>query len=523
MRSDVIRNFPRAVLSTIFCLAPVLAVCMSAGHSIAQERPTGKKQDLIVAAHYAPWYAGEQIGWTGNKGGRLFRTAYTPLLGYYNNSDPNVVSQQIEWARRYGLNTFMIEWSGVADTTYPRTLDPVVQEITQMGCFKSINFYFVYSIISALRKHGDGIFDPVDFDDKGNVRKFVSDMKYAARNYFELPNHLKFKGRPVIYIWAVGLSQGNFAGAVKSARKAVKKQCGKDPYLIADEVWWSSAPDLDRTTLFDAVMPYAMINSVGQPPADYALKDSIDEIISQYQFWHYVCDDLGIDFIPGVIPGFNPAGAHWCFDDDLVPITPTVTRSKKSFQELVSRARPFVDADINMFYITSWSEWNEGTNIEPSKEFKFAYLKALKKGLAKPSKFEPAKGVIEFRFKRVFDPEGPDDRLLAVAFDWIEFLDASQNVLLKIDMGAVEARSYMGIGWSSNEQQWGEDVENFVWAGTKLKTAYLHIDPPAGTSRLRIRMLQIDSQVTKVNWNSTLLAELPAAPPWGWATYVVDF
>jgi hypothetical protein len=498
----------------------ISAFCLSAS---SPDKIDG--QERIVAAHYAPWYMGSGPGgnWYYEFKGKIIRTAYTPRLGYYDNRDPKTLAAQIPWAKKYGLNTFMIEWCGIADQNYPGSHETNVRIISQNPAFQNIRFYFVYSIIMALRRVGDEIFDPVDFDKKENVNKLLSDFRYAAKTYFVLPNHLRIKGRPVVYLWAVGLATGNFKKALSLLRKAIKAQIGVEPYLIGDEVSWNSVPDADRTPLFDAVMPYMSVRVEGTPPKNYALADVIPDLIRQFRYWRNICDDLGLDFIPGVHAGLNAVGAHWCYDSNGNLTLPTVSRSPESFREFVVQAKAFIDPDPNMFYITSWSEWNEGTNIEPAKEFGFDYLKALKKGLEGTSPLAIPQNTILFRFLKVWDPPSVDDRLLAVCYDYLEFLDAAGNVLQKIDFGEPEARIYLGWGWSGDEET-GTEPENFdfVWAGTKLKYATLHLDVPPAATFLRLRIYQIPSQETTVYLDGALLARLPEVDPNIWKTHLIS-
>jgi hypothetical protein len=116
-----------------------------------------------------------------------------------------------------------------------------------------------------------------------------------------------------------------------------------------------------------------------------------------------------------------------------------------------------------------------------------------------------------------------DDRLLAVCYDYLEFLDAAGNVLQKIDFGEPEARIYLGWGWSGDEET-GTEPENFdfVWAGTKLKYATLHLDVPPAATFLRLRIYQIPSQETTVYLDGALLARLPEVDPNIWKTHLIS-
>ncbi len=503
-------------------LCAVLAVLLP---TIASEHAEKKDKDsLIVAAHYAPWFDrpedGSAGGWSFKLGNRTVRHAYTPLLGYYSNFDPNVLSQHISWAKRYGINTFMIEWCGVPKWDFYETLDPQVRSFLSNPDFPEIDFFFVYSIISGLRRPTEETFGPVDFNDRKIRKKFLADFKYAADAYLARPNYLKIKKRPVVYLWAVYLAEGAFKRAVKHLRKIVKSRSGMDIYIIAEEVGWNTTPVVSRTALFDAVMPYAMVKAEGKPPANYALQDSIDEIISQYRYWYNVSEDLGLDFIPGVFPGFDTVGSLWCYDENFIRTVPIIKRSPKSFRGFIVKARQYVDPDVNMLYITSWSEWNEGTNIEPSKEFGFTYLKTLKRALNKQVVFRRTSDVVKFGFKKVYIPDGKDNRSLGMAFDYIEFLDADLKILKKLDVGTSDARKYMGMGWFWDESGW-DPAETFVWAGMELKFAALHINLPAKTKFLKIQSVVIGPQTVKIFINSELRNKLDIDNTMQWETHLI--
>lgn len=501
-------------------------LCLTLGillfQTAVQAQEATKKEDIIVAAHYAPWFAGEEGGWRFRLGEKVLRTPYTPLLGDYDNRDPKILSQHIKWANRYGVNTFMIEWCGMPRGDFFASTDYIVSLFPENPDFANINFYFVYSFASGLRREGEENFSAVDFDDKNVVNKLIKDIEFAASNYFPLPNHLKIDGKPVIYLWAVNLATGNLKKAIAKLRKTILRKYNLELFLIADEVGWSTVPDLSRTTLFDAVMPYIMIKFEGQPPKNYSLKSSLKEIIPQQQYWSNVCDDLMIDYIPGIFPGFNGKGSPFCYDDNYKRSTPVVSRSRSGFSNFILNAKGLIDTDVNMLYITSWSEWNEGTNIEPSNEFGYAYLKVLNKALRKKSKTKPAKDLIRFNFKKYFDPEGADSRLLSVAFDYVKFLNSSQEVITRIDLGTNEARKYLGFGWFANEYKWGKTTRDFVWAGMKRKYATIHLNVPSKAKYMKVRFLHGKPQAVTVYLNSVELTSFKATNPWNWETQIIE-
>jgi hypothetical protein len=398
-------------------------------------------------------------------------------------------------------------------------MDYIVSLFPKNPNFSKIKFFFVYSFITALRKTGEKTFDPVDFDDPERVNKLISDIKYAARTYFPLSNHLRIGGRPVIYLWALGAAKGDYTGAIARLRKAIKASFGYDPYIIGDDVGFDHPPGLDWASVLDAFMPYFMMR-VDKPIRNYKLETITSSVIAQYRNFRNVCADVGVKFIPCGFAGFNPIGAPWCYDENTGKLaSPVIARSAASFRNFIGQARTLVDPDLRMFYLTSWSEWNEGTNLEPATQFGFDYLKAVKDLLTKAAPAVWPKDLLTFKFKRIWQPDTGDKRWLAAAFDKIEFLDASDKVLLSLNIGMPAARPPMGAGWFPEEQGPWEDVVNFCWAGDIYKYATLRLDLPAGTASIRLTALQIENQSITLYRNGTKKAVIPVDIPWRWGVY----
>ena len=509
-------NAGRGGILRILALSAALAVPASG-------RPAGPAdgtaaRDVTVAVHYAPWFTGlNDYGWFQWVGKKRVHTAYTPLLGYYDNRTPATLSKHVEWATAHNIDAFMIEWCGLSGGDFPASMDEVVRLFPKNPDFAKIKFYFVYSFIQALRKDGEPTFPVIDLDDPERVDKLVSDFKYAARTYFSLPNQLRVDGRPVTYLWAIANSKGNFKAAVLKLRAAVKAACGKDPFIIGEELFYGSTPDLVRTPCLDAVMPYMMIRP-STPVRNYKIEATTDAIAGQYRSARLVCDDLGVRFIPLAFAGFNAVGAPWCYDEAGKLATPVVARSVDGFREFVRKAREAIDPGLRMFFITSWSEWNEGTNIEPSLEFGFSYLDVVKSELARFTPVPLPKDVLKFAFKRLWNPPGDDERLLAAAFDRVEILDGAGAVLLKIDIGAPAARASMGIGFSGEEKGWA-GADNYCWAGDRYKYATLHVDLPAGAAAVRFRAALIPNQTIDFFRNGTKLGSFPVETPMAWTVF----
>jgi hypothetical protein len=129
---------------------------------------------------------------------------------------------------------------------------------------------------------------------------------------------------------------------------------------------------------------------------------------------------------------------------------------------------------------------------------------------------------ISFVFDKVakpndLNPNITDTRDLAVAFDFLEFLDANKNVLSRIDVGTDEARQFLGKGWSYNQGTWGT-ASNYVWAGgiDKNATVNAQLPPAAVFLRIKVRPLMAENPM-RVFFEGNLTGLI--TPSVGWTEY----
>lgn len=135
--------------------------------------------------------------------------------------------------------------------------------------------------------------------------------------------------------------------------------------------------------------------------------------------------------------------------------------------------------------------------------------------------FQDSPEELTFLFSKTFVPGPEDPRVLAVAFDSITFLSKDRAPLLKLDIGDPAARLYLSQGFSGDEGPWGEEAQNFVWAGGEEKTARVSVPFPAGTQTLSLRL---NSGVK--NMRMTVLVDdeeiKTLSVDVGWKTYFVQ-
>ena len=472
----------------------------------------------VVAAHYVPWFKGdtESGNWDFTQGHRKITTAYRPLLGKYNSKSQKVLSQHIQWALGHGVNTFMIEWPGLSSGPFRNSYEDVVSTYLHNKDFHKIKFFFVYSLLSATQKEGEEEFRNIDLNDKDSRNKIINDFHFACSSYFNQRNYLHLKGRPVIYLWATGLAGDHLPQFISDLRKDIRRNFNYEFFLIGDQVGWNSRFNQTITPCFDAVMPYALVDLNSKEPEF----QQWSQASSQLEYWKNSCSDANMHLVPSVFPGFDTSGASWCYDQNNRLNGPVIKRSAKLFRKNLETASRFIDPEIKMLLVTSWNEWNEGTNIEPSEEFGFSYLEVLKDFLQSTTitSYKPQR--LEFTFSQTYDPPGPDDRQLACAFDYISLLNQAGNEICRYDIGSATARNNLGSGWFDDEYNDQMKI-NFAWAGGNKLRASLFLSDSADYSHLKIHYLPATNAPITLKISNSVTIRLPEAAPHQWTTSTI--
>jgi hypothetical protein len=139
-------------------------------------------------------------------------------------------------------------------------------------------------------------------------------------------------------------------------------QRGIDLYLIADVVYWEAPDKPDWSFLkenFQAVTAYNM----------YYRPKFLDAVREQFKAADRAARAMGLRLIPNVMPGY---------DDTPLRGTERVTINRRRgqfYRDYWRVASPFVGPDQPFLLVTSFNEWHEGTELEPSTEYGDMYLR----------------------------------------------------------------------------------------------------------------------------------------------------
>lgn len=306
--------------------------------------------EVLVGAHYYPWYDAER--WAGQP------ATDTPKLGRYRSADRAVVAEHVRGAREADLDFFMVSCLSPGGREAKNLREAVLPEVEAAG----FRFALHYETPIALGLPPD---KPIDLAAKlpdGTVAgvRLVEHFDHLARTYLGHPCYLRHGGRAVVMVYLVRNMVN--AGPYLRAARALLAGHGIAPYLVADVMYWERPGELDwpfLTENFEAVTAYNM----------YHRPDFLPGVAVQYRAADRAARARGMRMIPHVMPGY---------DDTRLRGGGRVTLDRRGgefYREYWGIASAFVGPDQPFLLVTTFNEWHEGTELEPSAEYGDTYLR----------------------------------------------------------------------------------------------------------------------------------------------------
>ncbi|UPW01686.1 glycoside hydrolase family 99-like domain-containing protein [Halorussus gelatinilyticus] len=378
-----------------------------------------------VIANYYPWYGPDRH--------QLF--VDEPVISDYNSRNIETIERHVEWATEYGIDAFCTSWWG-RESWEDETLSDyfVPAEATN-----DIEFCLLYETKSLLEHTEDGV---VDFDDEQVTEKFVEDVAYVAEEYFGEDNYLRVDGKPLVYVyWAWG-----FEGGYEAAFTAAEEAAGEELFIVLETVDWRFPTQQDRDLMqaADGVTAYEMYRSIEDINENFA-----ERMTSYYPEWLLAAKDNDCAFLPMVMPGFNNRQTKGGDED-----TPIVERSRERTQRVCEKTDQYHDPAVDISFVTSWNEWHEHTQVEPSEEHGTSDLEIIRNTLAdgEPEYWITETVSITFSFgetvkeSSLTDSIGDVDRDLAFALERIAFEDSYGSQIESYSLGTEGEEPYLSGG-----------------------------------------------------------------------------
>jgi glycoprotein endo-alpha-1,2-mannosidase len=340
MKKGVPRKMTNAtfLFRLLVCLGAPVVVCL-VGDCLA-EQGNGVVEPKVLAFYYT-WYGNPQVSgrwvhWRNDDsdfslldghGLPFARATNHPAIGLYDSTDPLVIAGHLKLADKAGIDAFIATWWGQGD-------------------FTDVALKALLDVADAIRPKTEVSVYYETIPDK-DPQRVIDDLLYIIRNYGDRESFLRVEGIPVLFIYgrAIGQLTATQWGQVAAA---VKKE---EPVLLIADTDSGIKPDKAD---FDGFHFY---NPVGRITRGVDMGGFYGQYTQQYRApGKIVCLT--------VIPGYDDTNVRQ-------PGTAVSRDNGQLYERLWSSA---VAANPHWILITSWNEWHEGSEIEPSIEHGRLYL-----------------------------------------------------------------------------------------------------------------------------------------------------
>lgn len=327
--------------------------------------PKPVETDYDIAAIYFP-------GWPSHwewDGIRKTCPERKPVLGWYDEKNPEVVDWQIKWLVENGIRTLYVDWYWDRGRQW---MDHWIRSYRKAKYRHLIKWAMMWANHNPRGSHSD------------------ADMRAATKfwieNYFNMPEYLKVDGKPVVWIWSPqkiesDTGRGGSARLLRISREMAKAAGYKGIQFVAmhrpEAV--CNLPDIRiyKTLGFDMTGGYRFmahrtgITSVKEyedHPRRYPFKALAD---AMPEHWRRL-QEIGIlPFMPNISTGWDDR--PWKGSLEIYG------KSVADFRRICEEAKKFAEETGNKrICVGPLNEWGEGSYAEPNVEFGFGFYESVR-------------------------------------------------------------------------------------------------------------------------------------------------
>lgn len=304
------------ILLTLFLLLLLLAYSAWSNTRTAEAQSSA---DPLVLAFYYPWY--DESTWTSG------RTSDAPAQPYVS-SERSAMARHIEQAQAAGIDAFVVAWYGPGGgNPTEANLAALLEE-------------------AAARNFRIAILFETNSPFLGGSGDVTAALQHALNVHAAQPAYLRVDGKPVLFFWRTGMYD---AGTWQSIRSQA------DPGNAS--LWIADGTDTSYLQTFDG---HHLYSNTWNPPADL---ESVNSKFAGQVADFRAQSGLTRYWVATAMPGYDDVRARGGFAQD---------REGGAYYDR-SWAAALASAP-NWVVITSFNEWMEGSQIEPSASYGEQYL-----------------------------------------------------------------------------------------------------------------------------------------------------
>ena len=315
--------YTRAVHSTLLLVLAIAAAGLALDHPHIARAADVPAQRLLIA-HYYPWY--DMSAWTGGITPELPRDLYV-------SADSGVMARHFDEARGAGIDVFNVAWLGPNNPTdwNLSTMLPIAES-------KGISLTAGFETDSPWLNSRAAV---------------VAGLRYLAGTQAGQPGYLRYEGRPVIFFWRLEAVPQEGQRSAVEAWRSIRDEVDPD----REALWIGEGDRFEFLRVFDGIYPYSIAwsrNVAGTLGSYGARTRQQAAALGTSKLW-----------VATVMPGY---------DDSLTGRSNTFARDRANGAFYDETWRAATGSDPDWIIITSWNEWVEGSQIEPSRSYGDTYL-----------------------------------------------------------------------------------------------------------------------------------------------------
>jgi hypothetical protein len=322
---------------------------------------TASRSEPRVFAHYMPWFKIKKLAngntewehwkWFGKgqkhdpdtileNGRRDIASVYYPLAGPYDGCDPVVLEYHMLTAKAAGIDGFIADWYGPEDYS-DQVFSAMVKAAEKNGmkvaiCLEEKTFFPPYSSAKTNRE-AQAVLE--------------RQLRHVLSTHGGSPAYLWHRGQPVFYIF---------------------KNYGTTGHLSPEEF----AEVLSR---FEGEAKILLVRGTYDPTYAKAARGTYvwcpdgSSRVSFYEATKGPFESGEVEYwVGGAYPGFNDTPVYGWGNGPRVVDRRGTKEYEETWSEVLRYRPPYVQ-------ISTWNDFEEGTTIEPSEEYRFTFLDLTEK------------------------------------------------------------------------------------------------------------------------------------------------
>ena len=327
---------------------------------VPEPRPVATNYE--IGAYYFP-------GWpTRDRWERVRRPApeRKPVLGWYDESDPEVADWQIKWAVEHGISVFMVDWYWNRGSTHlMHWLENAYMNARYRGYLK---YCLMWANHNPPGSHS--------IEDQRTVTRYWLD------NYFGMDEYYTIDGMPVVIIWSPARMRQDMGGSggvreLLETSQQMAHEAGYPGICFVAMKWPEAGTDpavieqlADEGFARTSIYHYMGHGGAAEDPRNYPFELVAQSTLPFLRDWHAA--DI-LPFFPAISTGWDSRPWH---GDSATVIR---GRTVPLFRSICEDVKRFADeTGITRITLGPLNEWGEGSYIEPNREFGFGMYDAVR-------------------------------------------------------------------------------------------------------------------------------------------------